>query len=155
MEAGKLLCKCLLCRWLGGMCLEPVEGGCMGTGSAAPLGGRGCSSPSAEGYSLSKQLCSQGRTSSHKARSFCLQSRMIFLFTSPTHTDAFSTSHLAGSDLRWLCAGSVFLQGHYFLPLQSEALLVFSSRPQDCGLLLSVAAAAVPLEHGFLVLTQP
>lgn len=54
-----------------------------------------------------------------------------------------------------LCAGSVFLQGHYFLPLQSEALLVFSSRPQDCGLLLSVAAAAVPLEQGFLVSTQP
>lgn len=50
---------------------------------------------------------------------------------------------------------SVFLQGHYFLPLQSEALLVFSGRPQDCGLLLSVAAAAVPLEQGFLVSTQP
>lgn len=78
-----------------------------------------------------------------------------------THTDAFPTSLLAGSDLLWpvhfgFVLGPCSCKGiHYFLPLQPEALLVFSGRPQDCGLLLSVAAAAVPLEHGFLVPTQP
>lgn len=143
-------------------------------------GYRRCGSPGWEGLQVSiskgllalhpamlpRQDCHLHHPTTRGADSFCLQSGRIFLFTPPTHTEAFSTSHLAGAGLpqpvcngfvRGLCpckgiASLLFSSEVHFL---GEALLAFSSWLQGCGLFPSAAAPAVCLARGFLVRTQP